>query len=129
MDETNANIMRGDFSFPEEYFARVSKDAKDLIQCILQVNPAHRVTSGAALESSWFKTHGQKTARIPTTHLTTFVRRRKKKLNSITLLPVGGNNSPISVSGSGSSHLAGNTPTKESSPRINLVTPTNLLRP
>ena len=32
LDETNANIMRGDFSFPEEYFARVSQDAKDLIK-------------------------------------------------------------------------------------------------
>merc|ERR1712223_1888042 len=30
LDETNANILRGDFSFPEEYFDRVSKDAKDL---------------------------------------------------------------------------------------------------
>merc|ERR1712203_687348 len=98
-------------------------------QSILRVVPSQRASSEACLESPWFKTHGQKTARIPTTHLTTFVRRRKKKLNSITLLPVGGNNSPISVSGSGSSHLAGNTPTKESSPRINLVTPTNLLRP
>ena len=97
LDETNANILRGDFSFPEEYFDRVSKDAKDLIKSILRVNPAQRATSEVALESAWFKTHGQKTARIPTTHLTTFVRRRKKKLNSITPLTAN-QNSPITES-------------------------------
>lgn len=86
LDETNNNIMRADFSFPDEYFSRVSSDAKDLIGRLLRVNPSQRASAEVCLDSSWFKTHGQKTARIPTTHLTTFVRRRKKKLNSITPL-------------------------------------------
>ena len=86
VDETNNNILRGDFSFPDEYFGRVSSDAKDLIGRILCVNASSRASSKQCLEMLWFSSNdlSTKTARIPTTHLTTFVRRRKKKLNSIT---------------------------------------------
>ena len=92
LDETNNNILRGDFSFPEEYFGRLSSDAKDLIGRILCVNTSARASTKQCLEMHWFTDNdmaSRSTARIPTTHLTTFVRRRKKKLNSITLLGMG----------------------------------------
>ena len=87
-DETNNNILRGDFSFPDEYFAKLSGDAKDLIGRILCVNTSSRASSKQCLEMSWFSLEASSNSRIPTTHLTTFVRRRKKKLNSITLLGI-----------------------------------------
>ena len=87
-DETNNNILRGDFSFPEEHFSRVSTEAKDLIRRILCVNPSQRVSANVCLDFAWFnsKSHSSKATHLPTTHLSTFVRRRKKKLNSISLL-------------------------------------------
>jgi len=87
-DETNNNILRGDFSFPDEHFCRVSTQAKDLIGRILCVNPSQRVSANVCLDFAWFnsKSHSSKGSHLPTTHLSTFVRRRKKKLNSISLL-------------------------------------------
>ena len=41
-DETTSNILRCDFSFPNEHFSNVSADAKDLIKCLLNVDPASR---------------------------------------------------------------------------------------
>ena len=41
-DETTSNILRCDFSFPNEHFSNVSADAKDLIKNLLNVDPACR---------------------------------------------------------------------------------------
>ena len=61
-DETNNNILRGDFSFPDEHFCRVSTQAKDLIGRILCVNPSQRVSANVCLDFAWFnsKSHTSK---------------------------------------------------------------------
>ena len=61
-DETNNNILRGDFSFPDEHFCRVSTQAKDLIGRILCVNPSQRVSANVCLDFAWFnsKSHSSK---------------------------------------------------------------------
>ena len=66
-DETTSNIHRCDFSFPNEYFATVSNEAKDLIRrCLLansSVNPTNRrATATACLESPWLRESLQHTS-------------------------------------------------------------------
>ena len=34
-EETSSNILRNDYCFPEEFFAGISTDAKDLIKLML----------------------------------------------------------------------------------------------
>ena len=95
-DETTDNILRCDFSFPAEYFSHVSNEAKDLISRLLTVNPAQRATATYCLNAaSWLKQNAAKpyAARISSIHLSTLVRRRLKKLNSVA--PLGMTNAKI----------------------------------
>lgn len=46
-------IRRGQFEFHEEYWGSVSADAKDLISCLLTVQPSKRMTANQALEHRW----------------------------------------------------------------------------
>ena len=99
-EETKTNILRCDFSFPNEYFMNVSNQAKDLIQQCLSTNQKNRATSRACLDSKWFPEvmqmegtkrqksgysmgEHQKSYVISSMHLCDLVRRRMKKLNSV----------------------------------------------
>ena len=51
---TRRCILKGAYYFPEYSFKRVSKDAKNLIDHLIQVDPKKRFTADEALQSSWF---------------------------------------------------------------------------
>jgi serine/threonine protein kinase len=46
-------IRRGQYEFHEEYWGSVSTDAKDMIKCLLTVQPAKRMTANQALQHKW----------------------------------------------------------------------------
>lgn len=46
-------IRKGDFEFHEEYWGQVSQDAKDMISCLLTVNPTKRLTAQSTLKNRW----------------------------------------------------------------------------
>lgn len=48
-----AAIVKGHYTFPQEYFDHVSGDAKDLIRSLLRVNPRERITAEQTLGSRW----------------------------------------------------------------------------
>ena len=46
-------IRKGQYEFHEEYWGSVSADAKDLISCLLTVQPAKRLSAEEALKHKW----------------------------------------------------------------------------
>lgn len=55
IEETTANILKCDFCFPDEYFAVISNEAKDLLQSLLCLATENRASAERALASPWFK--------------------------------------------------------------------------
>ena len=85
-DQTTGNILRCDFSFPEEYFSSVSPSAKDLVSRLLRADPSSRASASAALASPWISGRAaaaSATSMLSSLHLATLVRRRLKKLNAV----------------------------------------------
>eukprot|EP01098_Paradermamoeba_levis_P012235 TRINITY_DN5308_c0_g1_i3.p1 TRINITY_DN5308_c0_g1~~TRINITY_DN5308_c0_g1_i3.p1 ORF type:complete len:190 (+),score=39.47 TRINITY_DN5308_c0_g1_i3:391-960(+) len=56
-DNLFESIMRGDYDFPEQYWADVSESAKDLVQRLLVVDPMKRFTAKQALQHPWIVHH------------------------------------------------------------------------
>jgi serine/threonine protein kinase len=52
-------IMAGQFDYPEPYWSGISDEAKDLINHLLQVDPAKRYTAEKALQHPWIQTASQ----------------------------------------------------------------------
>ncbi|KAI9029630.1 kinase-like domain-containing protein [Phycomyces nitens] len=52
IQEMNA-ILRADYTFDEEYWAGISNQAKDFIQCCLTLSPERRITAHQALRHPW----------------------------------------------------------------------------
>jgi len=48
-------IRKGHYEFHEEYWGSVSDDAKDLISCLLTVQPAKRLSAEEALNHKWMR--------------------------------------------------------------------------
>ena len=46
-------IRKGNYEFHEEYWGSVSAEAKDLISCLLVVDPSKRMSAGEALKHKW----------------------------------------------------------------------------
>merc|ERR1712223_1348656 len=94
-EETKTNILRCDFSFPNEYFMNVSNQAKDLIQQCLCTDQNSRTSASCCLESTWLSevmkhnpsedlgVGNKRKNAISSMHLCDLVRRRMKKLNSV----------------------------------------------
>jgi len=61
-DDNNAKlfkmIKRGEFDYPSPYWDKVSDDAKDLINNMLQVDPKKRLTAKQVLEHRWVTESG-----------------------------------------------------------------------
>jgi len=55
VEETTANILKCDFCFPDEYFADISNEGKDLIGSLLVATSSQRITAQECLDSPWFK--------------------------------------------------------------------------
>jgi len=62
-DENNAalfeTIKAGRYDYPSPYWDGVSKDAKALIDSLLQVDPTNRFTAPEVLEHPWIAEHGE----------------------------------------------------------------------
>lgn len=54
VEETTANILKCDFSFPDEYFHEISNDAKNLLRRLLVLQGNARATISDCLSSPWF---------------------------------------------------------------------------
>lgn len=54
IEETTANILKCDFSFPEDYFHDISNDAKNLLTRLLVLQAGSRATMTECQQSSWF---------------------------------------------------------------------------
>ena|SRR3989338_599803 len=53
-------IMAGDFDFPSPYWDNISDDAMDLIEKLLVVDPAARLSAAQALDHPWIKSTASK---------------------------------------------------------------------
>lgn len=54
IEETTTNILKCDFSFPEEYFRDISNDAKNLLMRLLVLQGSARATMTDCQMSTWF---------------------------------------------------------------------------
>lgn len=54
IEETTANILKCDFSFPEEYFQDISNDAKNLVTRLLVLQATGRSTMSECQSLTWF---------------------------------------------------------------------------
>lgn len=54
VEETTANILKCDFSFPDEYFNDISHDAKKLLRRLLLLQGNSRATMTECQMSTWF---------------------------------------------------------------------------
>lgn len=59
-NEILAKIKSGKFSFPDEEWATVSFEAKDLIKCMLEFDPKKRYSSGQCLQHNWLQENTKK---------------------------------------------------------------------
>ena len=49
-------IKKGKYSFPEDYWSGISKDAKQFISELLVVDPEQRLTTSGTLDHAWMST-------------------------------------------------------------------------
>ncbi|PSN40489.1 hypothetical protein C0J52_05229 [Blattella germanica] len=82
VEETTANILKCDFCFPDEYFAEISNEGKDLISNLLVATTSQRMTPQACLDSTWFQ-EVQKTCSIPSVRLAAFMERRQSLIRPL----------------------------------------------
>lgn len=54
VEETTANILKCDFSFPDEYFHEISNDAKNLLRRLLVLQGSARAKMAECQSCSWF---------------------------------------------------------------------------
>ncbi|KAK3932149.1 Kalirin [Frankliniella fusca] len=77
IEETTANVLKCDYSFPDEFFGIISSDAKLLISKILLNQPNQRLSAHDACNTSWFHKDTILDCRIPTSRLSLYVNRRQ----------------------------------------------------
>jgi len=84
-------IKRGEYTFPEEDWAVVSEDAKDLIRRLPTVDPKARISASTALASSWIQDDGLERHDLGS-NLKTFKRfNAKRKLRQAVLTVIAAN--------------------------------------
>ncbi|BFZ15658.1 hypothetical protein BsWGS_18696 [Bradybaena similaris] len=90
-EETCSNIVRNDFCFPDEYFAGISAEAKELVRFMLVEELGKRPTAQACLDSSWIKkaaiprSSPIRPKPINTSRLSDFIQRRKHQSDAFIL--------------------------------------------
>lgn len=60
----NDQIVKGQYSFPDEFWSAVSGPAKDLIRKMMCVDPEKRLTINDVLEHSWLADDADNTTRV-----------------------------------------------------------------
>lgn len=76
-----ARILKADYSFPSPYWDGISENAKDLIEHLITLNPAKRLTAVQAAKHRWVTGHAASTKELPETYkrIREFNARRKLK--------------------------------------------------
>lgn len=92
-EETSAHILQCDFSFPDEYFAHISADARTLLARLLVLPAEQRATMADCQQSAWFVQEPQRTP-IAKTQLDAFNERRAARHNVV--VATGGGHSKSS---------------------------------
>ncbi|CAG9857602.1 unnamed protein product [Phyllotreta striolata] len=77
LEETTANILKGDYCFPDEYFGAVSEEARSLVRGLLVLAPRDRADAGRCARCDWFAKESVNSTSIPSGRLRTFMRRRR----------------------------------------------------
>jgi len=77
-------IMSGSYSFPSPYWDKVSSSSKDLIRCMLVVDPKKRFTSAQVLEHPWIR--GLVGSDEPLSDAQTNLKKTKSEESKVTLL-------------------------------------------
>eukprot|EP00581_Thalassiosira_minuscula_P004670 CAMPEP_0183746236 /NCGR_PEP_ID=MMETSP0737-20130205/66651_1 /TAXON_ID=385413 /ORGANISM="Thalassiosira miniscula, Strain CCMP1093" /LENGTH=392 /DNA_ID=CAMNT_0025981923 /DNA_START=514 /DNA_END=1692 /DNA_ORIENTATION=- len=74
-------IRKGQFEFHEDYWGNISDDAKDLIKCLLTVDPSKRISANDALKHKWIVQDGNvlKDSVVNLSELRVFNAKRKFK--------------------------------------------------
>ncbi|XP_063952691.1 kalirin-like [Lytechinus pictus] len=88
LEETNMNIIRVDYSFPDEYFKNVSQNAKHFITGLLQPETSERKTTSECLMNHWFaQTYSSQDdpTLMHKTRLEDFIHRRKTQHNFVSV--------------------------------------------
>lgn len=75
-------IVKGEYSFPAPEWDHVSKDAKDAVRQMLEVDPHKRIIPAKALDHPWFRA-AQSTSDLPNSKLKGFNARRKLKASVV----------------------------------------------
>lgn len=65
IEETTTNILKCDFSFPDEYFHDISNDAKNLLSRLLVLQGTARATMTDCQMSTWFTQVISRNVRVP----------------------------------------------------------------
>lgn len=55
IEETTSNVLKCDFSFPDEFFGSISVEAKMLVSKILIAQPNLRISAHTAMSFPWFQ--------------------------------------------------------------------------
>jgi hypothetical protein len=80
-EQTCANIINIDFTFPESQFPYVFQPVKELIQRIFVREPNNRPSTNECLTNEWLHHAGE--YQISTTNLNNFIERRKSQVKSL----------------------------------------------
>uniref|UniRef100_A0A6Q2XF23 non-specific serine/threonine protein kinase n=1 Tax=Esox lucius TaxID=8010 RepID=A0A6Q2XF23_ESOLU len=90
VEETCLNICRLDFSFPQDYFQGVTREARDFVRLLLRAEPARRPPAGLCLQEPWVQGQaGSADAQgrvevgcLDTSRLVLFIDRRKHQTDA-----------------------------------------------
>ncbi|XP_078716213.1 kalirin-like isoform X1 [Lampetra fluviatilis] len=90
VDETCLNICRLDYSFPEEYFASVSEEARSFVRLLLQGDYTRRPPCSACLLDPWLQCPGYAYpgALLDVARLAAFIERRSHQNDAQPISPV-----------------------------------------
>jgi len=86
VEETAFNIVQNDYSFPDEYFAPISAEARALIAGLLTSEKERRWSAQTCLGSAWIREENGTKVKIPTARLAIFIERRKHQIKVSSIL-------------------------------------------
>lgn len=76
MEETTANIIKGDYCFPPEHWLSIDERVQSLIRGLLELNASKRTTPEEALKHPWLL-EASSTSQLSLVQLKTFLERRQ----------------------------------------------------